>query len=308
MEQWEKRKVEQEIPEGTKLIWGRFQGEGGYYECDFLQKIEYARIDGQPLHVDIIKPQASGPLPLLIFIQGSAWRPQPLHFAYSKMFHMASKGYVIAVVEYRNTDIARYPAPIEDTLTAIRYMKHHAKEYHVDKNRVAVWGDSSGGHVALMTGFSAGKYKNDWYPEEDDSVNAIVDFYGITDIASLGYCNEALDHDGADAPEALLLGAPVPKVREKADEASPYYNIPRGETPPTLIVHGDSDGVVSVSQSIKLYKKMREMGKTVHFVKVIHADHGLGIWQEELFRETDDFLRNYLYHPAIETPLFQHRE
>lgn len=294
MEKWERRKMEQEVPEGTKLLWGRFEGDGGFYECRFIQNIEYAVIEGHPVHVDIIKPITTRKLPLLVFIQGSGWRKQPIPVAYAKMFRMAAKGFVVAIVEYRTTEIAQFPAPVEDTLTAIRFMKSNAEEYGIDKEHVAVWGCSSGGHIALMTGFCAEKYQNGLYPEEDNRVNAIVDFYGVTDIANLGYGNEALDHASADAPEALLLGAPVPEIPEKANAASPIYNIPEGETPPTLIVHGDCDEVVSVSQSIKLYKTMKNMGKTVHFIKVIHAGHGPGVWQEEVFNEVGAFLHNYL--------------
>lgn len=301
-------KMAQSLPEGTQILWGDFQGKKGYFECDFLQGVEYANIHGHSLHVDIIRPMMQQKFPLIVFVQGSAWRPQPIKIAYGKMFHMATKGYIVAMVEYRNTDIAQYPAPIEDTKTAIRFLKAHADEYGIDKERVAVWGDSSGGHVALMAGFLPPFEDRSLYPEESERVNAVVDFYGITDISRLGFGNDALDHDSADAPEALLLGAPVPECIERAKQASPLYNIPDEDTPPTMIVHGSDDGVVNVSQSVWLYEKMRELGKVVYFYKVMHADHGMGIWQEKVFDTIDEFLRCYLYHPSVEKPLFQHKQ
>lgn len=280
------------VPEGTQLIMGSFPGDDEYYECDLARDVVYAEKDGHELHLQVMYPTAPGPHPLIVYVQGSAWRPQPIFHAYGKMFHMASRGYVAALVEYRSTDIAQFPAPVEDTQAAIRYLRANSATYHIDPDRVAVWGDSSGGYTALMVGFTAGRFPDGSHPDQSDAVDAIVDFYGITDIANLGYLNDSLDHDSAEAPEALFLGGPVPERRAQADAASPLYNIPEGDVPPTLIVHGDADRTVSVTQSMALYSRMRELHKTVQFYKVIGADHGPGVWQKAVFDVVDAFLRN----------------
>jgi acetyl esterase/lipase len=297
-----------EVPDGAMVLLGEYQGKGGYYECDFKQGIIYAEKDGHSLHVDIIQPMTDKKLPLFVFVQGSAWRPQPIWMAYSKMFKVASMGYVAALVEYRNTDIATFPANVEDTKTAIRFLKSNAEKFGIDKTKVAVGGDSSGGHTALMVGFTAGQYNDGLFPDESDSVDAIVDFYGITDITTLGEFNDALNHDAPDSPEALLLGGTPKEKPEEAKTASPIYNIPSGNTPPTLIVHGDSDGVVHTSQSIVLYKKMRSMGKEVFFCKVTGADHGTGIWTDKVFHTLNEFLRCYLLRPVFNGLPFQHED
>src|SRR5690606_27836834 len=87
--------------------------------------------------------------PLVVYIQGSAWHKQDLYAAIPNLSHIAAKGYVIASVQIRETAIAPFPAALEDVKCAIRYMREHAEEYGVDPKRVAVWGDSSGGHLAL---------------------------------------------------------------------------------------------------------------------------------------------------------------
>lgn len=280
------------VPEGTQLIMGSFAGDDEYYECDLARDVVYAEKDGLELHLQIMYPTAPGSHPLIVYLQGSAWRPQPISHAFGKMFHMASRGYVTALVEYRSTDVARFPAPIEDTKTAIRYLRANAATYHIDPERVAVWGDSSGGYTALMTGFTPGRFSDGSYAEQSDEVDAIVDFYGITDIAHLGYLNDSIDHDAPTASESLFIGGPKSKRRAKADAASPLYNIPEGDVAPTLIVHGDADRMVSVTQSMALYAKMRELHKPVQFYKVIGADHGPGVWQKAVFDIVDAFLRN----------------
>ncbi len=66
------------------------------------------------------------------------------------MTRVAQRGYAVALVQYRPSDIAAFPAQIEDTQNAIRFIRTHAEEYRVDASKIALWGDSSGGHTAIM--------------------------------------------------------------------------------------------------------------------------------------------------------------
>ncbi|CQR57372.1 esterase/lipase [Paenibacillus riograndensis SBR5] len=107
---------------------------------------------------------------------------------------------MIASVEIRDTGITKFPAAVEDVKCAILFMRKHAGEYGIDLNRVAVWGDSSGGHLSLMTGLTIGEYDNGLYSEQTDEVSAIIDYYGVSDLLTLGKYNDILDHDAADSP------------------------------------------------------------------------------------------------------------
>lgn len=296
-----------EMPEGTQIIYAEYAERGTYYSCSYRPDVVYAKYGEVERRLQIIVPQRAGyKFPLVVFVQGSAWRPQDRYTAIPNLSQIAAKGYVVASVEIRHTDIAGFPAPVEDVKCAIRFMRKHAEEYGVDPNRVAVWGDSSGGHLALMTGLTIGEYDNGLYSEQTDEVSAVVDYYGVSDLLSLGKYNNILDHDAADSPEGLLVGGRVPDHVELAKKASPIHQNLGKRLPPFLIIHGDSDNIVHVNQSIEMYKALKKHDQKVTFYKVLGADHGGGIWSPQVLEITEKFLSANLNRPFIEKPPFQH--
>ena len=110
---------------------------------------------------------------------------------------------MIAVVEYRHSGIAPFPAQAIDTRNAIRYMKLHAKEYKTDVNQMFVAGDSSGGHTAFFSQLiredgNVNIYLRETadmniYPDVDASVKGIISLYG-----ALSVMLEGADHSGSE--------------------------------------------------------------------------------------------------------------
>lgn len=299
-----------EAPEGTQYLYAQFAEDGKWFNCEYIPDIVYATYEGTALKLQIVKPAyvVDAKFPLIVFIQGSAWRKQNTYFQIPALSRMAEKGYVIASVEVRDTDLAPFPAQLEDVKCAIRFMRANAEKYCVDPAEICVWGDSSGGHLAMMTGLTMGKYSNSQNAGFGDGVAAVVDFYGVTDILTLGKYNKVLDHDAADAPEALLLGGKVAEHTDEAKRASPIYQDLDQNLPPFLIVHGDSDKIVHVSQSIEMYKALKRHGKKALFYKVVGADHGIGVWNPEVLRVTESFLSATLKQPDYEKLFFQHAD
>ncbi|MDQ0115486.1 alpha/beta hydrolase [Paenibacillus harenae] len=287
-----------EMPEGVQILYGEFAEGGTYYSCTYRPDVVYAHYGDVVRRLQIIVPGRSGyKFPLVVFVQGSAWRKQDLNAAIPNLCHIAAKGYVVASVEIRDTDIARFPAAVEDVKCAIRFMRKNAEEYGVDPNRVAVWGDSSGGHLSLMTGLTIGEYDNGLYSEQSDEVSAVIDYYGVSDLLTLGKYNDILDHDAADSPEGLFIGGKVKEHVELAKKASPLYQNLDKRLPPFLIIHGDSDKIVHVNQSIEMYKALKNHGQQVLFYKVVGADHGIGIWNPQVLAITAKFLSANLHRP-----------
>ena len=287
-----------EIPAGAQVLFAEFSGEGKFYSCTYLHDIVYARYGDKEMRLQIIKPyQIEKKFPLVVYIQGSAWGEQDLYEAIPKLSHVAEKGYVIASVEIRDTRIARFPTPLEDVKCAIRFMRKNADTYGVDINNVAIWGDSSGGHLSLMAGLTIGEYNNGLYGEESDEVCAVVDYFGVSDILTLGKHNDILDHDSPNAPEALLIGGRIKDNIKLAKKASPIHQDLGKKLPAFFIIHGDSDKMVHISQSIEMFKALKENGQSVLFYKVIGGGHGGGIWNPQVLNLTEQFLSANLKRP-----------
>lgn len=142
-----------------------------------------------------------------------------------------------------------------------------------------------------------GDYDNGLYSEQSDEVSAVIDYYGVSDLLTLGKYNHILDHDAADSPEGLFIGGKVQEHMELAKKASPLHQDLNKPLPPFLIVHGDSDQVVHINQSIEMYKALKAHGQSVLFYKVAGADHGPGFWNPQVLDITGKFLSAHLNRP-----------
>jgi acetyl esterase/lipase len=231
-----------------------------------------------------------------MFIQGSAWFKQELTQQLAQLARFAQRGFVIAMVEYRPSTLAPFPAQIRDARTATAFMLQHAAEYRADPGRLVVWGDSSGGHTATMLTVTEGDGR---FSDEETSarpllIRGTIDFYGPTNLGTMNDEPSTQDHDAPDSPEGMVLGGV--RVSEHPDlvaAASPLnYINPTSRLPPFLILHGDKDRLGPYGQSVLLYRKLVECGHAVEMYRVEGADHsGNAFWTaDEPFTITEAFL------------------
>jgi len=237
--------------------------------------------------------------PLIVFVQGSAWRKQNCYQAIPMLSVMARKGYVIAGVEYRASDDAPFPAFLQDVKSALRFLRVNAGTFGIDPERVAVWGDSSGGHAALMLGLTAGMEEFITADNRDvsDAVSVVVDYYGPTDVTKINDTprDPMYAADKANIPEDILFRGTVAEHPEIAQPGNPLNYVSEDkDIPPIMIAHGDLDSMVPFNQSVLMYQKLIECRKVVEFYKVIGAEHGLFMWTEELLEITSKFIGAYL--------------
>ena len=283
------------LPEGAREV--RWQDSFGYGVA-FRPDIPYAERDGERLTIQYLTPRNDRrDNPLIVYVQGSAWFRQDVYIHLPEMIRMCQKGYCVALVQYRPSTTAKFPAQAEDVKTAIRFLRARAEKYRFDPERVAVWGDSSGGHTALMVGFTGNDWPNAGGDEGDASVKCIVDWYGPTVVSEMGYEPSCGEHVSADCPEGWLIGhLSVPENPELAAQTVPQrYIAPDKPTPPVLIMHGSRDRTVNFQQSVHLYEALRAMNKEVDFIKVLGGDHGFGgFCCDAALGEVDAFLRKWL--------------
>lgn len=242
--------------------------------------------------------------PLIVYIQGSAWLKQDIFINQANLAKFAARGYAIAIVQYRESALAPFPAQIQDAKTAIRFMRIHAEDYHIDTNNIFVWGDSSGGHTAVMTGITENmpEFDTDTYAEYSANVNAIVDVFGPTDIRKMNNFPSTWDHREKNSPEGLFIGGNrVPDNEAQANKTVIENYISKNRAiPPVLILHGTKDRLVSYNQSELLYEKLKETNKDVTMYRLKGADHGdPAFWSDEVLDKIDNFLQKNIHHGIV---------
>jgi acetyl esterase/lipase len=251
------------LPEGTKALRNLAYVTNGH--------------DRQKLDL-FIPPGATNPLPLIIWVHGGAWlggsKEQNPALPYLQ------QGYAVASLNYRLSQHAIFPAQMEDCKAAVRWLRAHAKEHNLDPDRFAAWGASAGGHLVALLG-TAGDVKQfdvGSHLEFSSRVQAVVDFFGPTDLLQMGKqapADSMINHDSPDAPEAKLIGGPVQENKKKAAAANPITYVSK-TAPPFLILHGDKDNLVPYQQSELLRDALQKVGVPVTFEIVKGAGHGFG--------------------------------
>jgi len=271
--------------------------------CMMHTGIEYAVKDGMALHLDIIEPRQAEDeglvFPLILFIQGSAWHLQNMGQQLAQLSRFARRGYVIAVVQYRPSDLAPFPAQVVDTKTALRTMRAHAETYHADPNRIVVWGDSSGGHTAVMVGMTLDNpVLDDGSPAFDPlAVRAVVDYYGPSDISRMNEEPSIQDHVAPDSPEGMLIGgvSVLENMTRVAPTITTSYISREHEIPPFLILHGNKDRLVPFGQSVMLFEALKAADKVVECYQLRGAEHGgSAFWTEAVLDIVEAFIRRFI--------------
>ena len=221
------------------------------------------------MHIAYPKDLPKGLLPVLVYINGSAWGKDNKDLAIPKLILAAQQGYFIVSVEVRPSGEAVFPAQIEDCKCAVRFLRAKAKDYHIDTERLGAWGDSSGGHLASLLGTSAGakdlEGKGGW-PDFSSRVHAVCAYCPAIDFLAADWPEK---HNAPNGPSFKLLGGDPRKDKaELAKKASPLTYITK-DSPPFFIVHGDADTAVPYSQSERLLEALKKAGVTasLHTVK-----------------------------------------
>ncbi len=263
------------------------------------QNIVYSTATGKDITLALITPWRpegveTPKTPLIVFVQGSGWTFPDIFYEMGQMANYAQNGIAIAMVTHRNClDGHPFPAYLQDVKTAIRYLKFHAEEYHIDKNRVGIFGTSSGGNTALLAGLTGDDpaYRTSEYAEESDAVKLVVECFGPTDLMRmLGGEIPGEPHGGIF--QALTNGK---DVRQIFREMSPVTHVKEGKTyPPFLLIHGNADTLVPYEQMVLMYRKLCDHGTDVQAICVDHAPHEGSFWSRELHDIILEYIRERL--------------
>ena len=215
--------------------------------------------------LDVLSPKAPSKekRPGVILIHGGGWvngtKEQRVEYAALKY---VARGFVVANVEYRLAKTATAPAAVTDVLKAAQWFHKNAGKYGVDSKRIVVTGDSAGGHLALMVAMTPREAKLG----PPAHVAAVVNFYGITDVADL--------LEGDHMQRYAVTWIPEQEGRrELAKRVSPMTYV-RKDLPPILTLHGDADKTVPYEQGANLTRELKKIGVSARLITVSGAGHG----------------------------------
>ena len=240
-----------------------------------LKGIEYSHPGGVRLRMDAHLPKGTGPFPAAILVHGGAWVTGMRRFDVKPLLKpLSDAGFAWFTISYRLArkapfsgsmiDASKIGNGIEDVESAVQFVRNHAAEFHVDRDRIVLIGESSGAQLASMAAIRGAPVK------------AVVAFYCPSDLLAFavppGIFREAVARVtwGSPSQSELLAVSPIAAVRPGM--------------PPFLFIHGTSDHIVPFEQSIRMCDEIRRAGSACEVIPVKGGLHGIQLW--EALRQT----------------------
>ncbi len=263
-----------------------------------LRDIPYAHASGHDLLLDLYVPAAGipeghGPRPVIVFFHGGGWRVGSKAEVEKKVASLVGEtGYAVASVNYRLSQTARWPAPIIDGKSAVRWVRANARRYNIDPRRVGAMGFSAGGHIAAMLGVAptgvAAFEDPGTNPGESSRVQAVCDVSGPVDlnipttsiIGKLSVFGE--------------LGGTAQSKPDLVRQADPSLYVKAGD-PPFLIIQGEKDSLVVPAHARKLYDALKAKGVDATLDVVPGGGHVP--YGDAEHRATREFFQRVFDHP-----------
>ncbi|MBR0398187.1 MAG: alpha/beta hydrolase [Eubacterium sp.] len=320
----------EEFPEYTDIPAGadRLEVTGDEPGTFYVPDVEYAVMDGIPLHLQILLPLTRNnpekKYPGIVYVQGSGWMEQDCYHNVGRIANLAERGYVVAIVQYRHSGQAGFPAQIQDARNAVRFVRKNAEKLRVIPDEIFLAGSSSGGHTAVMaaipgaedcteTGFpvpgSVTKtgslhkeadrvfFDRNVYPGVSAGVLGVLDYYGCVSLMMPDGFPTMTDRGEPGSMDTMFLSHIAADEREGLETraSAVTYLTPDQELPPFFILHGTKDRIVNTRQSVELYEKLCACGKQAELHLLGGADHGgPEYWIPEVCDLADAFCKRIL--------------
>jgi acetyl esterase/lipase len=263
--------------------------------------IPYSEAPGvRPVQLDLYyTPDSHIAKPAVIWVHGGAFRGGNSRMSISSfgpfdkvLAGLAARGYVAIGVNYRLSGEAKFPAAVQDVKAAVQWLRANASKYDIDPKRIAIWGESAGGYLAAEVGTSCDVKELEGIGEnakQSSCVQAVVDWYGPIDFPSIAEQKKSSNGKSqgpgmmqgpppgmmgsGKSPEESFLGCEYSSCKpELLRQANPISFI-NANTPPFLIMHGDSDFAVPWEQSQELNDALKSKGVPIQFKLLPGLNH-----------------------------------
>ncbi len=249
--------------------------------------IQYASAGGVKLLLDVYRPKLKGPLPAVMVVHGGAWRTGSKQQLAKYARDLAARGMVTFAINYRLSPKHKFPAQIDDCRAALKWIREHTKEYHVDGKRIGAIGYSAGGHLVALLGVT-GKPGDPKHPETDTR---------LTVVCAGGAPCEFRDVRPNDAGLSFWLGGSPKQVPEQYQAASPMAFLSKS-TPPMFFYNGKQDLLVKSQQAQAMSKALNNLGVETQFVLLDNFGHIITAVHPKALEKAYDFLGKHLKAPT----------
>ena len=240
----------------------------------YIGNLPYGEVNGRALLLDMFAPPitTSERRPAVVWLYGGGWCSGDRTDGHTPEFCplLAQHGFVAVSIDYRLSQEAPFPAQIHDVKAAIRWLRANADIYHIDPNRIGIWGFSAGAHLAALAGVTGNLSElegNVGSPGVPSHVQAVAIGAG---------CADFLEFGGAirdDSPYLVpLFGGTITERKQLAQLASPIYHI-HPDVPPFLIAHGTLDETIPIAQIERFADALRAAGGEVEFIAIEGVYH-----------------------------------
>jgi acetyl esterase/lipase len=247
-----------------------------------IEDVVYGHRDGLATTMDVFTPNAKpNGAGVIIFVSAEYRSGRDLLYAEYKTgreallkFHPTTsvpfldRGYVVFQVMHSSQPRYTVKEIVEDAHRAVRFIKYNAKKFGVDPAKIGVAGASSGGHLSLMMGCAGSTLDpkaKDPVDRESSHAAAVACYFPPSDFPALAKAAvkkeipALFDFRELDPKTGLLERVPAKRQMEIARDLSPINHVTKGAAP-TLIIHGDEDDVVPITQSQAMIEKLKKCG------------------------------------------------
>jgi acetyl esterase/lipase len=273
------------------------------------EDVIYGRKFGMALTLDVFTPRENANGAAVVAVVSGGWFSSHDHVNIGLANALTKRGYTVFEVVHGSQPRFTIPDAVADLNRAVRFIRYHAKDYHIDPPRIGITGGSAGGHLSLMQGTAGdtGDPKaKDPVDRMSSRVQAVACFFPPTDFLNYGEKGKSVlesvvvtkhklrsPFDFQEFNRDRQLFVPITdeqKVREILRQCSPFAHA-SSDDPPTLIIHGDKDSIVPLQQAEAIITRFKEVGVPAELIVKKGADHGWPGMDRDLEKCVDWFDR-----------------
>lgn len=260
-----------------------------------LKTLEVAKYPEHTVELYVYVPDAEGTWPCILDIHGGGWAKRQVEADKPMMERLAQRGFVTALVSYRLSTEAKYPAAIDDCKAALRCLRAHAKELKIDPERIGCMGGSAGGHLSALTAITTGlpEFEGEGpFKDQSSAVKAGIVMAATQDLVA--------SNTGKKSENSVLFfGGTIEEIPEVYKAASPITHVRPG-VPPIIFIEGEKD-TLKIGRA-EMMEKLKALGIETEVYTLKFAPHPFWMsdpWCAETVDIATTFFKKHLGEPAL---------